>query len=183
MANRLPLIRYSMTRPFVDAIIRARVDPEPILWANKLDPDKLNDDDAFVPTQRWYDFTEAAADELENPYLGYQVGAHSVLSSLPHMRVLQFPNATLGELLTTLVINSARMGTSARYDLKTDGRWTELTTRRTFRPSKPPAQIDAFFLGFMVQLLRACTGDAWNINDVMTTVCDRSAVPPGEVPR
>ncbi|MCP4386325.1 MAG: hypothetical protein GY798_33775, partial [Hyphomicrobiales bacterium] len=46
MANRLPLIRYSMARPFVDVIVRAGVDPEPVLWANNLDPEQLNDDDA-----------------------------------------------------------------------------------------------------------------------------------------
>ncbi|WP_283423918.1 AraC family transcriptional regulator ligand-binding domain-containing protein [Shimia sagamensis] len=171
-----------MANPFRDALLRKRIDPEPVLKSVGLSTNTLAKENGFISAQSWYDFAAASADRLDDPCLGYNIGATAGLNTLPNMRVLELPYATLGELLTALVIDVGRFSTLATYLLSTDGTRANLTTQRTFIPASPPAQIDGYFTGFMIRIMRLCTGSKWHPEDLKVQVCNPEAIPVGELP-
>lgn len=173
----IPIVTYALARPFAQALERQHHPVEPVIQSVGLDPEMRMDDDVFIAAQNWYDFADAAAAALSDPCLGYSIGSEAALDTLPNLQVLELANATLGELLTALVIDVQRFSTIARYSLSTDGIHASLTTQRTFRPRTPPAQIDGYFAGFMVRILTLCTGNRWTPSDFEIRVCDPTALP------
>ena len=182
MASRLPLVRSSIIEPFVNGLKRAGLDPNPILIAVGLKTYISSSVDGFIPTQLWYNFAEEAAREAKDPYFGYGIGVHSAIETIPHLNILKMPRATLVELLTTMVINSHFMATSANYEFGTDGNWAELKTMRTFRPTSQPTQIDAFFYGFMLRIFKLCLDEDWDGTELIAKVSDPETIPRTDAP-
>ena len=182
-AETLPLVQYAMARPFAEALVGAGIDADALLGGVGLAPEALYIDDIFVPAQSWCDFVAAASEATSNPAFGFQVGAETVFAALPNVRVLAFEDAALGELLTALVVGAQRLTTLARYSSSVDGQSAILRTRRTFTPKHPPAQIDAFFVGFMLRILRLCTGDRWSPKALSVMVSDPATIPVAALPR
>ena len=182
MISRLPLVRGSIIEPFANGLKQAGLDPNPTLKAVGLESGMSFAVDGYIPTQQWYDFAEEAARKAKDPHFGYGIGIHSAIETIPHLRVLRIPGATLGELLTTMVINSHFMATSANYQLTTDGNRAELKTIRTFRPTRQPAQIDAFFYGFILRIFKLCIGEDWDGSELVAEVSVPAAVPRADAP-
>lgn len=178
----IPIVTAAMAMPFYDALLHQKFDPEPVLKSVGITIETLIKENSFISAQNWYDFAAASADLLDEPCLGYHIGTTAALKSLPNMRVLELPHATLGELLTALVIDVGRFSTLATYVLSTDGTSASLATQRVFVPSSPPAQIDGYFAGFMVRIMRLCSGSRWEPEDLTVQVCDPDAIPVGELP-
>ena len=176
--NPIPVVTYAMARPFAKALEVENIPVEPVLASVGLEPGLSMDDHLLIAAQNWYDFAEEAARILDRPDLGYSIGADTAMESLPNLRVLELPLATLGELLTALVVDVQRFSTIARYSLWTDGTHATLSTQRTFSPNTPPAQIDGFFAGFMVRILASCSGERWTPSELEIGVCEPSALPP-----
>lgn len=173
----IPIVTYALVRPFAAELQRRGIDPDPVLHQVGLEPEAMGDEDVFISAQNWYDFSGAAAQAADDPQLGYRIGAGAALQSLPNLRVLEFQHATLGELLTALVIDVQRFSTIARYNLCMDGTSASLDTSRNFVPRSPPSQIDGYFAGFMVRLLSLCTGPGWSPGDLTIHVCNPGALP------
>lgn len=157
----MPVVTYAFSRPYCEELERQHVDVEPVLRAVGLQPDKLDDDATYIPAQAWYDLTDRVAEVLNEQTLGYRIGSEAAIDTLPNLRVLELQHATLGELLTALVIDVRSFSTIASYTLSTDGEIASLVTKRNFNPKTPPAQIDGYFAGFMVRILALCLGDQW----------------------
>lgn len=181
-AQEIPIVTAAMAAPFQDAMLRGNIDPKPVLKSVGLSTEVLSKKDGFITAQNWYDFADAAANKLGDPCLGYNIGATAALKSLPNMRVLELPHATLGELLTALVIDVGRFSNLANYLLSTDGTEASLTTQRVFTPNNTPSQIDGYFAGFMIRILRLCSGSRWEAEKLLIRVCDPDAIPAGELP-
>lgn len=181
-ATHVPLVVAGMVGPFVSAIESAGKNPDPLLEKLGLSKEDLERGDKYIPGQVWYDSCEAAAALLNDPHLGYNIGAQAALDRLPNLDILRLPHATLGELLNALVIDASRITSLASYKVGTDGTTAWLETRRRFRPVGTPAQIDGYFAGFMQRILRMCTGPAWQVSRVSITISDPSAIPKQELP-
>ena len=178
MSNQsIPLVTFALTRPFVRELEKRGIDCDTLLRQVSLEPKSLQNNDVFIAAQSWYDFANLAAETAGDAHLGYFIGAHHAVEELPNLKVLQLQMATLGELLTTLVIDVRRFSTIADYKLETDGEVARLITKRTFVPAAPPVQIDGYFAGFMVRILSLCSGSLWQPEAITVTVCDPSALP------
>ena len=173
----LPMVTFALARPFASELERRNLDYKPLLRQVGLEPSNLFDDDVFIGAQSWYDFASLAAQKANNTELGYQIGANHAVDTLPNLKVLELPMATLGELLTALVIDVQRFSTIAKYRLETDGARARLSTERSFLPARPPSQIDGYFAGFMVRILSMCSGDRWQPDALSFRVCDVAAIP------
>lgn len=173
----IPIVTFVLARPFARELVRANQSLEKVLLSVDLDPEKQMEDDVFIPAQKWYDFADAVARQMKDEHLGYRIGAGAALETLPNLKVLELPHATLGELLTALVIDVHRFSTIATYVLSTDGVHAKLETTRTFKPCSPPSQIDGYFAGFMVRILSLCAGPRWAPQELEISVCDTSAIP------
>ncbi len=182
MANHsIPLVTFALARPFATELKELGINSDVILWKVGLEPEALHNGDVFIAAQNWYDFTNISAQAADDPHLGYFIGANHALEELPKLKVLKLQMATLGELLTALVIDVKRFSTIAVYKLETDGESAQLSTQRSFVPTEPPGQIDGYFAGFMVRILSLCSGNLWRPQDLHITVCDPTAIPPAIV--
>ena len=177
MSSRFPLVAYSMLRPFVAALMPAGVDTTSILRDHGLDADALFEPDRFMPAANWYRLVEDGAKRIGNPYFGFEVGVRAELAALPNFELVPLFEGSLGELLVALVVDSGRVTSAARYDVSTGPTLSVLSTHRVFHPSPRPAQVDAFFAGFMLQVLRRYAGATWDAGNVSVQVCDPRAVP------
>lgn len=175
--SSIPVVAYAMARPFAQALETQNIPVEPVLRSVGLETGSLMEEDVLIAAQNWYDLSDAVAKILKQPCLGYKIGSEAALDTLPNLRVLELPHATLGELLTALVIDVQRFSTIARYSLCTDGTHATLKTQRTFTPRTPPAQIDGYFAGFMVRILGLCSGDRWSLSELDIGVCSPSSLP------
>ena len=176
------MVTAEMVQPFLRAVEATGKNPNPLLRKLGLTREDIANAEKFIPGQTWYDFCEAAAALGHDPHLGYEIGARMALDHLPNMDILRLPHATLGELLNALVIDARRITSLATYRVGTNGVTAQLETQRVFKPARPPAQVDGFFVGFMLRILRLCTDTAWHAGRVTVTVSDPKAVPLTEHP-
>jgi AraC-like DNA-binding protein len=184
----IPLVRYAMAKPFVAALEAAGGDAEAALSRFGLSYDALDDEDVFVSARSWYSFVDHAAEAIGDPYFGYRVGSETAFGAWPNLRVLTFEQTTLAELFGFLIADAKRHTTGADYSLAFGDRWAVFRQRRTFVPSPPPAQIDAFGVGFLSRVIRTAIGRHWNPSEMTITVCapdavPRNAFPPGAIVR
>ncbi|UCH74486.1 MAG: helix-turn-helix domain-containing protein [Rhodospirillales bacterium] len=184
----IPLVRYAMAKPFVAALEAAGGDAEATLARFGLSYKALADEEVFVSAQSWYSFVNHAAEAIGHPYFGYRLGTETAFGAWPNLRALTFEQATLAELFGYLIADARRHTTGADYNLTFDDRWAVFRQRRTFLPSPPPAQIDAFGVGFLSRVIRTAIGRHWDPSEMTITVCapdaiPRNAFPPGAILR
>ena len=179
----IPVVMSSMARPFARAMLRAGHNPSVLLTHFGIPSGNSIADDVLISAQGWYDFVQAASDELADPYLGFRTGHEAALGTLPNMKLVDFTSATLGEVLTALVIDASRITTLANYSLSNDGRLARLVSARSFEPAKMPSHMDGFFAGFMLRMLQEYTADTRNPQLLRITVCDPDAIPPDALSR
>ncbi|WP_217352322.1 AraC family transcriptional regulator [Ruegeria sp. HKCCA6707] len=178
----IPVVSAAMVRPFIAAVERAGKDTVPLLARIGLADANLDDPDRFIPGQAWYDLANTAARRCSDPHLGFTIGSEEALDSLPNLQILRLPHATLGELLNALVIDARRITTLATYQIVNDGVTARLVTQRNFTPARPPAQVDGYFAGFMLRILRQCTGPLWDPEEPAVSLADPEAIPLNDRP-
>jgi AraC-like DNA-binding protein len=177
-ANKtVPVIIASMAKPFADALKLNGRDPSPLLKSFDINANWFVDEKAYIPAQVWYDFAEAAADQLNDGCLGFRIGYEADLNQLPNLKPIQFDNVALGEIITALIIDSRRLLTLSNYNLSIGSHVAQINSTRTFSPTSPPNQIDGYFAGFMYRIFCTYISKQWNREDLLITVCGPSAIP------
>jgi AraC-like DNA-binding protein len=177
-ANKtVPVIIASMAKPFADALKLNGRDPSPLLKSFDINANWFVDEKAYIPAQVWYDFAEAAADQLNDGCLGFRIGYEADLNQLPNLKPIQFDNVALGEIITALIIDSRRLLTLSNYNLSIGSHVAQINSTRTFSPTSPPNQIDGYFAGFIYRIFRIYISKPWKREDLLITVCEPSAIP------
>ena len=181
--KNIPVVASAMLRPFADEMTRRGQDPVDVLAEHEVTPAIVAAGDALIPAQTWYDFAQSVAQVLDEPCLGFHIGHLRTLSQLPNIEPVTLASATCGEVLVALTIDAQRILTHNTYTLSNDAELATVISSRTFRPTSPPAQIDGYFAGFMVQIFERFAGDAWDPRALKTKVCRPNAIPPDVLPR
>lgn len=171
------MVNSAMARPFLIAALNHGVAVEPFLAPSGTTYDEVQNGEGLLSGQHWYDLVESIAVSVNDPYLGFRVGTETAMDAFPNLEILRPQDATVGELLTAMVIDAGRVTSLARYSLEVDGPVARLSATRTFKPSSPPGQIDGLFTGFVSRLLRMAFGDTWASDALKVWVCVPGAVP------
>jgi AraC-like DNA-binding protein len=166
-----------MVRPFAEAMRRYGKNPDPVLATSGLDWEQLTDD-TVIAAQTWYGFVEAATEAVSDRYFGYRAGSEPPVEQLPNVQPVQLRDVTLGEVFTALIVDAGRISTLATYDLTIRANTTRLVSTRTFKPVRPPAQIDGFFVSFLLNIIRRCVPGSWRPSEMVVSVSDPDAFPP-----
>ncbi len=174
---KLPTVECSMAQPFVSVALSHGLEIERFLEPSGLSLKDVQRGKAFMAGQHWYDLADNLAHALKNPHLGFEIGANAALKTLPNLSILETQNATLGDLLISLVVDVGRISSMANYSLETDGHVGRLVAKRTFTPSSPPGQADGYYLGFIVRLVRSVCGPDWDSKKLRFWVCQPDCIP------
>ena len=166
-----------MAQPFLSAAISHGLEVESFLEPSGLSLKDVQRGEAFMAGQHWYDLVDNLAKALKNPHLGFEIGANAALKTLPNLSILETQNATLGDLLISLVVDVGRISSMANYKLETDGHVARLGAKRTFTPSSPPGQADGYYLGFIVRFIRSVCGRDWDSKKLQFWVCQPDCIP------
>jgi AraC-like DNA-binding protein len=134
-------------------------------------------EDTFVPALVIYQLCEdaaiAAGDETFLALLGEAVNT----AAWPPMVSASEAATDLAQLLTRFAIEATEHSSALTQSLSVQGKYAVFSGRRSFKPSFVPAQIDGFFAGLMVSVLRRALGTKWNPQSVIVTVSDPKALP------
>ncbi|NOE44268.1 helix-turn-helix domain-containing protein [Ruegeria sp. HKCCD7319] len=174
---KLPTVECSMAQPFVSLALSHGLEVEKFLEPSGLCLKDVQRGEAFMAGQHWYDLIDNLAKALSNPHLGFDVGANAALNTLPNLSILETQSATLGDLLISLVVDVGRISSMANYNLETNGHVARLVAKRTFKPSSPPGQVDGYYLGFMVRLVRSVCDPDWDSKKLQFWVCKPDCIP------
>ena len=136
------MVTSAMAQPFVSAGLRGGVDLSPLLEPTGLDLSDIQRGEVLISGQIWYDLLESLSVALDDPLMGFTVGSQSAFDMLPNLKNLRTQDASLGNLLTSMVIEAESLTSLADYMLSVRGRRAELSSKRTFKPSSRPTQAD-----------------------------------------
>lgn len=173
----VPVVVSAMAQPFVSAAIRSGVEVGPLLEDAGVSRADMQDGTTIMSGQAWYNLIDQIAKAVQDPTLGFQIGSEAALATLPNLRNLRTKDATLGNLLTTMVIEAESLTSLADYELLVQSRAAVLRSRRTFRPTSPPSQADGYFAGFLYRVLRLCCGEKWDPSKFEMRICDLKSLP------
>ena len=173
------MVTCAMAQPFVSVALKQGLDAEALLEPTGLTLQQVRAGEELMAAQHWYNLMETVAEQIQTPTLGFQLGRQLALEELPNLRKLRTDHATLGDLLSTLVIEAASLTSLADYELRIGGRIAHLSSERTFKPSQPPLQADGYFCGFIVQLAHTCVGTDWRGKEFEAALCNPTCVPKG----
>ncbi len=175
--QHLPLVRLSLIQPFVTELDRRGVAVEPVLQAFDLSVEMVANPEVFVPARTVYLLTERFAAAAEDPYLGLRMGERLNISAWAPFAEAAATARTTAELLLYCSINASRDASSASLSLQTTGEQTSFHVRRVVDDKFKPAQVDAFWIGILITLLKRASGKNWEPTATLATVCDPAALP------
>jgi AraC-like DNA-binding protein len=177
MTNNLPLIRLSAVNPFLLELRRRGVDAYPLLTDLNLPIAIPASDDLFVAPTTIYELVEKSAELADDQFLGFAIGSQLDLAQWDPIAAAVERATSVGELLTMFSVNAAEHSTATKFYLATDGKRSTFGFSRVSIPPFRPGQNDAFYMGFMSQLLRHATHEHWDAAQVMFRVADPACVP------
>ena len=177
MTSNLPLIRLSAINPFLLELRRRGVDPRSMLHDLGLPTDVPASHDLFVASETVYELVEKSADLAQDNYLGFAIGSALDLQAWDPIATATDKASTVGELLTMFSVNAADHSSATKFQLSTDGERSTFGFERVRKPAFTPAQNDAFYMGFMLRLLKHATRDRWDAASVLFTVADPNCIP------
>ena len=180
MTSNLPLIRLSAINPFLLELRRRGVDPRSMLHDLGLPTDVPASHDLFVASETVYELVEKSADLAQDNYLGFAIGSALDLQAWDPIATATDKASTVGELLTMFSVNAADHSSATKFQLSTDGERSTFGFERVRKPAFTPAQNDAFYMGFMLRLLKHATRDRWDAASVLFTVADPECIPPNK---
>lgn len=165
----------AMLGPFVTAFERQGGDIDKVLTIVGLNRRSLAQE--LLPAQPCYDLMEEMARALDDPYFCYSIGAETRFAKLPNLKVLNTDLASLGELLTALVVDAKRLTNLANYSLTTKADIVVFAQHRTFKPLRPPGQPDGFLAGIILRVIRETIGEYWNPSRLKIRVSSARVIP------
>lgn len=177
MTSNLPLVRLSIINPLFIELERRGVGVGPMLRKYRLPAEFSVSCDLFVAAETIYEIVEACETLSGDKFIGYSVGTALDLLEWPPSAEAAGKASTVGELLTMLAVNAADHSTATRYYVSTEGGRSIFGFERLAPPPFPPAQNDAFHMGFMLRLLRHAAGEKWESADTVFHIVDPDCVP------
>ena len=177
MTTNLPLIRLSSVNPFLLELKRRGVDPRSLLKDLGLPAQVPASHDLFVASFTVYELVEKSAVLANDKYMGFHVGSILDLQSWDPIIDATKQANTVGELLTIFTVNAADHTSATKFHISTDGERSTFGFERIEKPPFTPAQNDAFYMGFMLRLLKHATRGAWDAGQVLFTVADPECIP------
>ena len=178
MTTNLPLIRLSAINPFLLELTRRGVDPRTMLNDLGLPAEVPASHDLFVVSETVYELVEKSAELAGDMYLGFTIGEALDLQTWDPITEAVDQASTVGELLTMFAVNAADHSSATKFQLSTEGERSTFGFERVRKPAFRPGQNDAFYMGFMLRLLKAATRDHWDAAQVLFCVADPECIPP-----
>ncbi len=177
MTSNLPLIRLSAINPFLLELRRRGIDTSSMLHDLGLPTDIPASHDLFIASTTIYELVEESAQLAADPFLGFTVGSALDLADWDPIMSATESATTVGELLTMFAVNAAEHSTATKFYISTDGERSTFGFERVKQPAFSPGQNDAFYMGFMLQLLKHATRDHWDASNVLFCVADPDCIP------
>ena len=177
MTSNLPLIRLSAINPFLLELRRRGVDAQSMLQDLGLPTAIPASHDLFVASTAVYELVERSAELAGDKFLGFAIGSALDLADWGPITSATEKASTVGELLTMFAVNAAEHSTATKFYLSTDGERSTFGFERVKNPPFRPGQNDAFYMGFMSQLLKHATRDHWDATSVLFSVADPECIP------
>lgn len=177
MTSNLPLIRLSAINPFLLELSQRGVDAKALLRDLDLPTQVPASPDFFVAPDKIYELVERSARLAGDPFLGFSIGTALDLTNWDPITSATERASTVGELLTMFAVNAAEHSTATKFFLTTEGDRSTFGLERVKKPASRPGQNDAFYMGFMLRLLKFATRDHWDGSLVLFRVADPDCVP------
>lgn len=174
----VPLIRLSAFNPFLQELLSRNVDASKLLEAHGLPAGFPASSELFVSALSMYTLVEQSAVIADDPFFGATVGGNLDSLAWEPLSAAAAIATTVGELLNRIIVNATDHTSGTVFSIKTAGDRSTFGFARLIDPTFAPAQNDAFYLGYMVNLLKSATGDYWRADQVLVRLSDPAAVPP-----
>jgi AraC-like DNA-binding protein len=174
----VPLIRLSSINPFLQELVARGLNPRSLLEELGLPGQIPASSELFVAAPSIYKIVENSARVANDRYFGARLGAKIDLLDWEPIAEAADSAANVGELLNRFILSLKQHASSVQYSVETLGERSTFQMQRVLAPDFPPAQNDAFYLGFMSKLMRSATGDCWRPEKVLVTMSDPAAAPP-----
>jgi len=175
----LPLIRLSSINPFLHELQRRGVDAGALLREYELPGRVPASGELFVSAATMYSLIERCAEVANDPYLGFRIGKQLVLHNWEPIAKAACDADSLGSLLAHFIVRVVDHSSSAHFFLRTEGIWSIFGFERATTPPVTPSQGDAFYVGFVSQLLIRTMGNQWDSTKVLFKVANPDVVPTG----
>jgi len=177
MTTNLPLIRLSSVNPFLLELARRGVDARSLLHDFGLPTAVPASHDIFVASETIYLLVEKSAELARDKNLGFAIGSALDLQTWDPIASATEQATTVGELLSMFAVYAADHSSATKFHLSTEGDRSTFGFDRIKKPAFTPAQNDAFYMGFMLRLLKHATRDHWDAASVLFTVADPECIP------
>jgi AraC-like DNA-binding protein len=173
----LPLVRLNLIQPFLVELQQQGINPAGVLGSFDLSISAVASKDVFVPANVVYGIIEEFARVADDPHLGVRLGERLDISAWSPFVEAATTAATIAELLLLTAINASKDASSVSLNLETAGGRTSFQVKRLARSKLLPAQVDGFWIGILVSILRRAAGESWEPVSVIVKVCDTRALP------
>jgi hypothetical protein len=177
MTRNLPLIRLSAINPFLLELRQRGIDTSSMLHDLGLPTEIPASHDLFIASTTIYELVEKSARIASDPYLGFAIGSALDLADWDPITNATESASTVGELLTMFAVNAAEHTTATKFYIRTEGERSTFGFERIRKPAFRPGQNDAFYMGFMLQLLKHATRGLWEASNVLFRVADPDCIP------
>lgn len=178
MTHSLPLVKLSVLRPFAGELRALGVDPGPVFDSIGLSEPAAMDPELSVHVMVIHQFIETAALAAGDPFLGARVGGKLDLHGWPVLADAEARASTVGDYLSIFVSRANEIASSVTEYLNVAGQTAVFGERRSFAPTIPPAQNDAFMAALGVAILRRALRDRFDVSKVTVAVSDPRVLPP-----
>ncbi|SLN51557.1 DNA-binding transcriptional regulator AraC [Pseudoruegeria aquimaris] len=175
-ARAAAFIQLATIAPFVSHLGARRLDVAGLLGAKGLSPEDARDPERLVQADVVYELLEDFATAAGDPWLGVHVGEGMDLAKWPVTQQALSNGATLGEMLTGMVMAAPRYGSSVHHALEIGPDETVYRVRRQFRPRAVPLQTIGFGFALTLRLLDMAEG-GWAAETVTLETPSARALP------
>lgn len=173
----IPLVRLNLIQPFVIELRRRNIDVDSLLREFDLTAETIANQDVFLPAPILYRVLERFAIASGDAHLSVQQGERLNISAWPPFVEAAENSRTVSELLSRCSINARADASSVKLILRTAGERSDFQAQRFSEPRFRPAQVDAFWIGILVSILKKACGSKWHPARVVAFVCDKRALP------
>ena len=175
--QNIPLVRLNLIQPFLIELRRREIEVDSLLREFDLTAETVANQDLFVPASVVYRMLERFVTASGDAHLGVQQGERLDISTWSPFAEAAKKSGTISELLTRCSINAQADASSVNLILRTAGERSDFQVKRFAETSSRPAQVDAFWIGILVSILKKACGSNWDPAKVIASVCDAGALP------
>jgi hypothetical protein len=176
-SKQLPVVRLILVQPFLEAARDDGVDTNAVLSPMGMSSLAFNNPDIFVPATTMYDIVEALADACSDPFIGAHLGLQLNPFQWPPLISAARLSQSVGDFLLRFSIDAYKDASSVVFQLQTKGTRSSFREIRLTDTGSAPRHNDAFGVAYILQILKAAVGDAWDGKQVIAEVCDPTVLP------